>query len=55
MPLGCSEEFSLLNFKESNYINERGRTYTKYFITHDGFTFLVMGYKKRCYVQGELN
>ncbi|WP_339218918.1 Rha family transcriptional regulator [Paenibacillus sp. FSL H8-0332] len=42
--LDCSEEFSTANFGESNYVSERGRTYTKYFITHDGFTFLVMGY-----------
>lgn len=42
--LECSEEFSLLNFEESNYTNERGKTYTKYYITQDGFSFLVMGY-----------
>ncbi|MEK4453432.1 Rha family transcriptional regulator [Paenibacillus sp. FSL L8-0506] len=40
----CSEEFSRLNFEPSNYINERGRTYPKYYITQDGFSFLVMGY-----------
>lgn len=42
--LECSEEFSLLNFQESEYTNERGRTYPKYLITQDGFAFLVMGY-----------
>lgn len=42
--LECSNEFSLLNFQESTYINERGREYPKYLITQDGFAFLVMGY-----------
>ncbi|MEV2910960.1 Rha family transcriptional regulator [Paenibacillus larvae] len=42
--LDCSQEFSLLNFQESTYTNERGRTYPKYIMARDGFTFLVMGY-----------
>jgi Rha family phage regulatory protein len=42
--LDCSTEFSAANFGESTYTNERGRTYPKYIITQDGFTFLVMGY-----------
>ena len=42
--LGCSKEFSLTNFGESTYTNERGREYTKYFISEQGFTLLVMGY-----------
>lgn len=42
--LDCSEEFSLRNFSESTYINERGRTYPKFLMTQDGFAFLVMGY-----------
>jgi len=42
--LECSQEFSLLNFQESTYKNERGREYPKFLITQDGFTFLVMGY-----------
>jgi anti-repressor protein len=42
--LECSGEFSLLNFEESSYTNERGRTYMKYHITQDGFSFLAMGY-----------
>jgi len=42
--LECSEEFSLANFGESTYRNDRGREYPKYFITQDGFSFLVMGY-----------
>lgn len=42
--LECSEEFSLRNFAESTYKNDRGREYPKYIITQDGFSFLVMGY-----------
>ncbi|OAB30210.1 hypothetical protein PMSD_20710 [Paenibacillus macquariensis subsp. defensor] len=42
--LECSEEFSLANFGESTYANDRGREYPKYFITQDGFSFLAMGY-----------
>ncbi|MEV2911731.1 Rha family transcriptional regulator, partial [Paenibacillus larvae] len=42
--LDCSKEFSLSNFGESTYTNKRGRTYPKYIITQDGFSFLVMGY-----------
>lgn len=42
--LECSEEFSLRNFAESTYKNDRGRTYPKYLITQDGFSFMVMGY-----------
>lgn len=42
--LECSEEFSRLNFEQSTYINDRGRSYQKYIITQDGFSFLVMGY-----------
>lgn len=42
--LECSEHFSLLNFEERNYKN-RGKKYPKYFLTKDGFTFLVMGYR----------
>lgn len=42
--LECSEEFSLANFGESTYINDRGRLYPKYIITEQGFTLLAMGY-----------
>ncbi|WP_017797604.1 phage regulatory protein [Oceanobacillus kimchii] len=41
--LECSEDFSLLNFKESLYQN-RGKDYPMYYISQDGFSFLVMGY-----------
>lgn len=43
--LDCPDEFSLGNFTESEYINERGRKYTAYEITRDGFTFLAMGFR----------
>jgi Rha family phage regulatory protein len=42
--LECSEEFSLGNFAESDYVNERGRKYAKYLISQDGFMFLAMGF-----------
>ncbi|WP_373232090.1 Rha family transcriptional regulator [Cohnella sp.] len=42
--LECSPEFSRLNFEQSTYTNDRGRTYPKYLMTQDGFSFLVMGY-----------
>ncbi|WYP24765.1 phage regulatory protein/antirepressor Ant [Alkalihalobacillus sp. FSL W8-0930] len=42
--LECSPGFSLANFGESTYENERGRTYKRYLITQDGFSFLVFGY-----------
>ena len=41
--LGCSREFWQSNFGESNY-KSRGKTYPKFFMTKDGFMFLVMGY-----------
>lgn len=39
----CSPEFSRLHFKPREYIN-RGRKYTMYEITKDGFLILVMGF-----------
>lgn len=42
--LGCSKEFSQRNFAQSTYTNERGREYTKFIMTEQGFTLLVMGY-----------
>jgi Rha family phage regulatory protein len=37
-------EFSLRNFAESEYQNERGKTYPMYRLTHDGFALLAMGF-----------
>lgn len=42
--LNCSAKFRLLNFEQSEYINEQGRSQPHYIMTRDGFTFLVMGY-----------
>jgi len=42
--LNCSTQFSLHNFVESIYTNERGREYPKITMTEQGFTLLVMGY-----------
>lgn len=42
--LNCSSEFSTANFGESEYVNDRGRTYKEYLLTRDGFTLLAMGY-----------
>ena len=43
--LDCSEEFRLLNFEESSYINRQGHRQACYNMTRDGFVFLVMGYR----------
>lgn len=37
-------EFSLHNFEESDYKNERGKSYTKYLLTEDAFTLVTMSY-----------
>jgi Rha family phage regulatory protein len=42
--LGCSDKFRLRNFAESTYINEQGRKQPCYYMTKNGFSFLVMGY-----------
>ena len=43
--LECSEDFRLRNFTETPYIHEQNKqTYTKFLITQDGFSFLVMGF-----------
>lgn len=43
--LDCSENFRLLNFEESTYINEQGHKQPCYVMTRDGFVFLAMGYR----------
>jgi len=45
--LDCSDGFRLLNFEESNYIDERGKEQRCYAITRDGFSFLAMGFTGR--------
>ncbi|OMF54715.1 hypothetical protein BK138_16300 [Paenibacillus rhizosphaerae] len=42
--LECSDEFNRHNFVQVDYTDSRNRTYPKYIITQDGFSFLVMGY-----------
>lgn len=43
--LDCSEEFRLLNFQASYYLNEQNKRQPKFNMTQDGFTFLVMGFR----------
>lgn len=38
--LGCSDEFALLNFEETSYVDEWGRKQPMYLMTQDGFTLL---------------
>lgn len=45
--LDCTDGFRLLNFEESNYIDERGKQQRCYTITRDGFSFLAMGFTGR--------
>ena len=42
--IDCSEEFVLLNFEETDYLDSSGRTYPMYEMTKDGFIFLAMGF-----------
>lgn len=42
--LECSDEFRLLNFEPTNYIDEHNRRQPMYYLTRDGFTILAMGY-----------
>ncbi|MRA88328.1 phage regulatory protein, partial [Bacillus thuringiensis] len=44
-------EFSLVNFHESNYENERGRKYLKYNLTEEAFTLVAMSYNTKEAVQ----
>lgn len=43
--LDCSEEFRLRNFAEISYKDSCGRKQKCYYMTRDGFTYLVMGYR----------
>lgn len=42
--MGCSLQFSRLNFEPRDYVDSRGKVQTEYIITKDGFTFLVFGF-----------
>lgn len=43
----ADSDFSLLNFEESKYIDERGKSRSEYRLTHDGFALLAMGFTGR--------
>ncbi|CDN39294.1 unnamed protein product [Bacillus thuringiensis DB27] len=47
----AGKEFSLANFGESTYTNERGRKYPKYNLTEEGFALVVFGYNTKEAVQ----
>ncbi|WP_242223694.1 Rha family transcriptional regulator [Bacillus cereus group sp. BfR-BA-01380] len=49
----AGEEFSLLNFRESNY-RSRGKEYPKYNLTEEAFTLVVFGYNTREAVQTKI-
>lgn len=42
--LDCSEEFTLRNFTQCNFVNEKNVSYRGYTISRDGFSFLCMGF-----------
>lgn len=42
--LECSAEFSLRNFAQSEFVDERGKRRSAYRMTRDGFVFLAMGF-----------
>ena len=42
--IGCTAEFSRLNFEPRDYIDERGKVQPCFNITRDGFSFLAMGF-----------
>lgn len=43
--LDCSDEFTSHNFVESKYKDSTGKYNPMFYLTKDGFTFLVMGYR----------
>ncbi|HDR6243797.1 TPA: ORF6C domain-containing protein [Bacillus cereus] len=50
----AGEEFSRVNFYQSNYTNERGRKYPKYNLTEEAFTLVVFGYNTKEAVQTKI-
>ena len=40
----CSNDFRLVNFDESSYVNEQGKPQPAYQLTRDGFTLVAMGF-----------
>lgn len=49
------QEFSLSNFGQSDYQNERGKTYPMYKMTHDGFALLAMGFTGKQALQWKID
>jgi Rha family phage regulatory protein len=47
----AGEEFSLLNFEESTYNNNRGWTYKKYILTEEAISLIVFSYNTKEAVQ----
>ena len=50
----AGQEFSLTNFGETTYTNERGRMYSKYNLTEEAFTLVVFGYNTKEAVQTKI-
>lgn len=50
-----NQEFSLLNFEQSDYQNDRGKTYPIYKISHDGFALLAMGFTGKLALQWKID
>jgi len=42
--LDCSAEFSRLNFELTSYLDQQGKSRPMYYLTKNGFVFLVMGF-----------
>lgn len=42
--LECSPEFAQINFELGGYTDKNGQRRPQYFMTRDGFTYLVMGF-----------
>lgn len=42
--LECSNEFRLVNFYESSYVNLQNKVFPKYNLTRDGFSMIAMGF-----------
>lgn len=50
----AGKEFSLLNFQESTYKNDRGRSYPKINLTEEAFTLIVFSYNTKEAVQTKI-
>ncbi|TCP68263.1 Rha family phage regulatory protein [Baia soyae] len=52
--LDCSPNFALLNFGESDYMNNRRKVYKKYLLTKDGLMFLVIELHPNCWTRNTI-